>query len=667
MKKDMLGSIVSISKGRKHSVSERASPKSRRLVGIDDLRNDILIRYTDDKAGTEALPEDVLIAWDGANAGTVGYGKSGFIGSTIARLRVKEGNRFYTPFLGLFLQTKFNYLRQTATGATIPHINRRALDSIVLPKIGFDDQIRIAYVLCKIEGLIAQRKQHLQQLDDLLKSVFLEMFGDPVRNEKGWNKKPLEQLGNLDRGVSKHRPRNAPELLGGRYPLIQTGEVSNAGTYITTYTQTYSELGFSQSKLWPAGTLCITIAANIAQTSILTFDACFPDSVVGFSSFESESNALYVHGLFWFFQRILEKNAPAAAQKNINLKILRELNVPAPPPDLQNEFASIVERVEGIKSHYQQSLDELDDFYGALSQKAFKGELDLSRVPLPAEQESSVAREQRESEHAKHVEQNVPENINATLANLNALNASAEGLKAIADLARPATFNLVQQDALRAIAEKMASLRSPLQELKQIDVITEAMERAQAALKPLNLEHIDALTKSVELAHTLTASLPHIDMTWFEHHTEAMRKAMEPFESMRKAMERIALPTIELPDSIRLASEAARRLQSSIPDFNAWQQQSADLPGAELDDEEGGVKRRFTREDLNAIFAQSTGSLSFETLFNQLNELETVDLSGYETIKAILFELLAEQRLSQEFDEKAKTLLLAAHNPEAAH
>lgn len=530
-----------------------------------------------------------------------------------------------------------------------------------------EDQARIAHLLSKVEGLIAQRKQHLQQLDDLLKSVFLEMFGDPVRNEKGWNKKPLEQLGNLDRGVSKHRPRNAPELLGGRYPLIQTGEVSNAGTYITTYTQTYSELGFAQSKLWPAGTLCITIAANIAQTSILTFDACFPDSVVGFSSFESESNALYVHGLFWFFQRILEKNAPAAAQKNINLKILRELNIPAPPPDLQNEFASIVERVEGIKSHYQQSLDELDDFYGALSQKAFKGELDLSRVPLPAEQESSVAREQRESEHAKHVEQNVPENINATLANLNALNASAEGLKAIADVARPATFNLVQQDALKAIAEKMASLRSPLQELKQIDAITEAMERAQAALKPLNLEHIDALTKSVELAHTLTASLPHIDMTWFEHHTEAMRKATEPFESMRKAMERIALPTIELPDSIRLASEAARRLQSSIPDFNAWQQQSADLPGAELDDEEGGVKRRFTREDLNAIFAQSTGSLSFETLFNQLNELETVDLSGYETIKAILFELLAEQRLSQEFDEKAKTLLLAAHNPEAAH
>ena len=248
-----------------------------------------------------------------------------------------------------------------------------------------DDQKRIAHLLGKVEGLIARRKQHLQQLDDLLKSVFLEMFGDPVRNEKGWEKKPLAILGKLDRGVSKHRPRNAPELLGGKYPLIQTGDVSNAGTYITGFTQTYSESGFAQSKLWPEGTLCITIAANIAQTGILTFDACFPDSVVGFTADKGESNPLYVLGLFWFFQRILEKNAPAAAQKNINLKILRELEVPAPPPDLQNQFAVIVEKVEGLKSRCQQSLTDLESLYGALSQKAFKGELDLSRVVLPPE------------------------------------------------------------------------------------------------------------------------------------------------------------------------------------------------------------------------------------------------------------------------------------------
>jgi type I restriction enzyme S subunit len=103
---------------------------------------------------------------------------------------------------------------------------------------------------------------------------------------------------------------------------------------------------------------------------------------VGFDPYKNEANVLYVHGLFWFFQALLEKNAPAAAQKNINLEILRGLEVPKPPVDLQNQFAGIVEKIEDIKTRYEQSLTELEDFYGSLSQNAFKGELDLSRVPL---------------------------------------------------------------------------------------------------------------------------------------------------------------------------------------------------------------------------------------------------------------------------------------------
>lgn len=257
------------------------------------------------------------------------------------------------------------------------------LENFTIPAWPLIDQIRIAHLLGKVDGLIAQRKKQLKQFDDLLKSVFLKMFGDPVRNEKNWGKEPLEKLGTLNRGVSKHRPRNAPELLGGKYPLIQTGEVSNSGTYITSYKQTYSDVGFSQSKMWPSGTLCITIAANIAQTGVLTFDSCFPDSVVAFSAFENEAHVLYVNGLFWFFQKILEKNAPAAAQKNINLEILRGLEVPKPPIELQVKFAVVVEKIERLKSCYQQSLSDLEALYNALSQKTLKGDLDLSGMLLP--------------------------------------------------------------------------------------------------------------------------------------------------------------------------------------------------------------------------------------------------------------------------------------------
>lgn len=380
MKFERLGNIVSIAKGKKPTFSESPDENSVRVLQIDDLRNDNNIKYTDDKTGVFAKKEDVLIAWDGANAGTIGFGKAGYIGSTIAVLRKNNSKDFDTVFIGKFLQSQSEFLRGKSTGATIPHIDRKSLESLRIPRLSISDQLHIANLLSKAENLIAQRKESIALLDEFLKSTFLEMFGDPVNNDMKWDIVQLSKLGTLDRGVSKNRPRNLPELLGGKYPLIQTGEVSNAGLYITKYTHTYSELGLKQSKLWKKGTLLITIAANIAQTSILTFDACFPDSVVGFVAEEKTANTVYVHYLFGFFQKILEKNAPQAAQKNINLALLRTLDVPKPPLELQTQFAQIVEKTEALKVQYQNSLQELENLYGSLSQRAFRGELTLNQA-----------------------------------------------------------------------------------------------------------------------------------------------------------------------------------------------------------------------------------------------------------------------------------------------
>ena len=180
----------------------------------------------------------------------------------------------------------------------------------------------------------------------------------------------MPELGEFGRGVSKHRPRNAPELLGGEYPLIQTGEVANSNLYITEYENTYSELGFKQSKLWQKGTLCITIAANIAKTAILTFDACFPDSVVGFKA-NDKTNNVFIHYWFSFFQKILESQAPESAQKNINLKVLSELKVIVPPIELQNKFANFVKQIDKSKFEVQQSLEKLETLKKSLMQQYF--------------------------------------------------------------------------------------------------------------------------------------------------------------------------------------------------------------------------------------------------------------------------------------------------------
>ncbi|MEI7609151.1 MAG: hypothetical protein WCJ64_17365 [Rhodospirillaceae bacterium] len=104
----------------------------------------------------------------------------------------------------------------------------------------------------------------------------------------------LDQLGEVSRGRSRHRPRDAAFLYGGPFPFVQTGDVKRAGLYLTEYEQTYSEAGLAQSKLWPAGTLCITIAANIADTAILGIDACFPDSVIGLKANPQRADARFI-------------------------------------------------------------------------------------------------------------------------------------------------------------------------------------------------------------------------------------------------------------------------------------------------------------------------------------------------------------------------------------
>ncbi len=265
---------------------------------------------------------------------------------------------------------KYMHLEKYFTGATIPHIYFRDYKNEQFNLDSLEKQAEIVDVLGKCERIIADREEELKKLDELIKARFVEMFGDPVSNSYGLPEATLPELGEFARGVSKHRPRNDPKLLGGDYPLIQTGDVANAGLYITSYSSTYSELGLKQSKMWHKGTLCITIAANIAKTAILEFDACFPDSVVGFTANERTSN-IFIHYWFSFFQAILESQAPESAQKNINLKILSELKVIVPEKEKQDEFVEFIKQVDKSKVEVQKSLDETKLLFDSLMQEYF--------------------------------------------------------------------------------------------------------------------------------------------------------------------------------------------------------------------------------------------------------------------------------------------------------
>ncbi|CDQ09490.1 Type I restriction-modification system specificity subunit [Acidithiobacillus ferrivorans] len=176
-----------------------------------------------------------------------------------------------------------------------------------------------------------------------------------------WTSQTLDQLGYLSRGRSRHRPRDAVHLYGGPYPFIQTGDVKHAGLYVRDYQQTYSEAGLQQSRLWPAGTLCITIAANIADTAILGIDACFPDSVIGFIPDEKKADARFVKYLFdATIQQRVKQFTQGAAQDNLSQEKLLSIDFSVPNVDEQKRIASILSAYDDLIENNRRRIQLLE-------------------------------------------------------------------------------------------------------------------------------------------------------------------------------------------------------------------------------------------------------------------------------------------------------------------
>jgi type I restriction enzyme S subunit len=325
------------------------------------------------KTGT-LLPEGAVLVCCIGSLGKIGFAGRPLVTNQQINAIVFDGKKI-DPRYGFFACRLLKpQLESMAPATTVPIVNKSRFSELKIPVPPLEEQRRIAAILDQAETLRTQRRTALALQGSLSQSLFLDMFGDPVANPKGWPTPKFGEVGTLDRGISKHRPRNAPELLGGKHPLVQTGEVANCDGYIRSYTNTYSDLGLRQSKLWPAGTLCITIAANIAKTGILTFDACFPDSVVGFRA-DDPATVEYVRVWLSFLQKALEDSAPESAQKNINLAILRGLNIPLPPLPLQQTFATRIASIEALKATHRRALAALDALFASLQQRAFAGAL----------------------------------------------------------------------------------------------------------------------------------------------------------------------------------------------------------------------------------------------------------------------------------------------------
>jgi type I restriction enzyme, S subunit len=324
----------------------------------------------------------VTISGSGANAGFVNHWADPIFASdccTVVPRRVDQtDSRFVYYALKNLQDFIFAELRE---GAAQPHVYAKDVAQLNIRLPDIEEQRRVVRTLdasfAAIEHSIAGTQESKTRLRDLAEAF---LHSSIHRHTGDCSRRRLSDVAkDFGRGKSKHRPRNDPRLYGGRYPFIQTGDVRNAQREISTYSQTYNDLGLAQSKLWPKGTVCITIAANIAETAILDFEACFPDSIIGVVVDERFTSSEFVYYLLRGHRTQLQAAGKGSAQDNINLGTFESRDFPFPGKRDQNKVVALLRAVDADVARaevaYLDKLAALQQLKRSLLHHAFTGQL----------------------------------------------------------------------------------------------------------------------------------------------------------------------------------------------------------------------------------------------------------------------------------------------------
>lgn len=366
-----IGNLFKISKGKKGQ--ESSINTNLRYIQIEDLRGDSNIKFAhEDKGNIICQTKDILIAWDGANAGTVGYGLKGVIGSTIAKLTPKQTN-ISTEYCGRFLQSKFKFLRGNCTGATIPHISRSSLESLKIPLPALPIQQKIASILDAADELRQKDKALIAKYNELTQSLFLDMFGNPVSNPKGWKETTLNQLGQLKSGGTPSRAK--PEYFDGNIPWITTTALgkklinkNDANEFITE-----TAINESSTKLIPKGSIMIGTRVGVGKASILGCDMCSNQDILSIVNLnELDINKSFLLDILSYYENYFNSQKRGATIQGITSETVKKLKIIIPPIELQNKFAERIELIEKQKQLAEESLKKSEELFNSLLDGAFK-------------------------------------------------------------------------------------------------------------------------------------------------------------------------------------------------------------------------------------------------------------------------------------------------------
>lgn len=269
-----LGDLIDISKGKKAlQVFERPTKNSRRYLQIDDLRPDAKPKFVEPFNCPEASKSDVVIAWDGANAGTVSCNLDGYIGSTLAVLRPTNG-KIFAPYLARFLEGNFSLLQAQSTGATVPHLDREVLEQLEIPLPDLPEQKRIAALLEQADRLRRTRRYTLELSDTVLPAVFLKFFGGWQSAAKKYPVKYLEEVVQQDRGVTYGIVQAGPHVPDG-IPYIKTGDIIDGVIHADGLSRTSREIASSYRRSEVKfGDLVMSIRAKTLRIRMGSLRSC---------------------------------------------------------------------------------------------------------------------------------------------------------------------------------------------------------------------------------------------------------------------------------------------------------------------------------------------------------------------------------------------------------
>lgn len=370
-----LGDIISIKKGKKLLEVDEPTENSIRYIQIEDLRDDNNLKYTEDDKAVLANSDDILIAWDGANAGTIGFRISGAIGSTIAKLSIKKSFRekFTYEFLGYFLKSKNNYLVATSTGATIPHISRNALTKIKVPIIALEEQEKLIDIFENLETLIQTLQDQIQALDDLVESILYNFIKDKSNK--------FEILGNIFEIKSGATPsrKNEQYWNSNDIPWVKSNQLT--GEIINSAEEYISKEGYKNSStyMFPKNTVLIAMygqGKTRGQVGLLNIETTTNQAIAGLIPTDCVNMKFVFYQLKNMYEN-LRSYSQGGNQKNLSVTLLKQIKIILPSIEKQNQFAAFVEKIEKQKQILNDSLEELTDLFDSLMQDAFDGSITM--------------------------------------------------------------------------------------------------------------------------------------------------------------------------------------------------------------------------------------------------------------------------------------------------